>query len=314
MKLQTMVPLSRGSDPIDYKSNILLLGSCFAEHIAAKLDYFQFNSLSNPFGILFNPVSIGNLAERASAMDLYSESELVYLNEAWHCLDAHSELSRTSAPATLKDLNEGLAKMQKGMKEASHIIVTLGTAWVYRYKETSRFVANCHKIPQKEFEKELLSIQAIQEELGRLVELIRAINPNTVLIFTVSPVRHLRDGFTENMRSKAHLISALHDVVDGDFSRYFPSFELMMDELRDYRFYGRDLIHPNELAIDYIWEKFKESWIDPGTYEVMGKVHRIRKGLEHRPFDPDSEQYNNFKSELDSKIRKLQKSYPHMNF
>lgn len=314
MKLITEIPLEKQSPSIDYGSKLLLLGSCFAGHMADKLNYFKFQTLVNPFGILFHPVAMENLVRRAMSQQLYTESELIFYNDIWHCLDAHSDLSHPSAPTTLEQLNTGLEKMHQRIGDATHIIVTLGTAWVYRFKEPSQIVANCHKIPQDQFEKELLSAKTILDRLVKIVDHIQTINPEASFIFTVSPVRHLKDGFTENMHSKAHLISAVQELVERENCHYFPAYELMIDELRDYRFYGRDLVHPNELAIDYIWERFNESWIDAASKDTMHKVDRIRKGLDHRPFHPESEQYKEFQKDIEKNIKELQQDYPFMEF
>lgn len=313
MQLQTRIPLSRAKDQIDYNSRLLLLGSCFAENMGDKLAYFQFQGVQNPFGILFNPLAIENIVSRAINRQVYSENELFFLNERWHCFDAHSDLSAVSKEELLRNLNTGLDVTLAQIRNASHIYITLGTAWAYRNKVSDRFVANCHKVPQKEFSKELISVSAIVESLGNLMELVRSVNQNTRLVFTVSPVRHLKDGFVENQRSKAHLLTSVHTLLDigGD---YFPAYELMMDELRDYRFYDLDMIHPNPLAIDYIWEKFKYVWISETVYPVMEKVVEIQRGLLHRPFAPESDGHRRFLAGQRQKIRDLKQEFPFMQF
>ena len=314
MDLQTKIPLGRAKASIDYEGKLLLLGSCFAEHIADKLYYHRFQLISNPFGILFHSIAIENLLQRSLSGQRYTENELFYLNEAWHSFDAHSDLSKTSNDETLKELNTGLEKTRAQLLEATHVIITFGTAWVYRNKESKRIVANCHKVPQKEFTKELLSVDTLHESLNTILETIKLANENAAVIFTVSPVRHLKDGFVENTRSKAHLITAIHQLTHNERVYYFPSYELVMDELRDYRFYAKDMIHPNEVAVDYIWERFKETWIDPHIYPVMEAVNEVQKGLAHRPFNPDSENHQLFLKNLDSKMHKLRSEYPHMDF
>ena len=315
MELQTKIPLGKATASIDYESSLLLLGSCFAEHIADKLHYYKFRSLSNPFGILFHPIAIERLITRSLAGGRYTEDELFYLNEAWHSFDAHSDLSKTTNEACLNSLNKGLDNLRDQMLGSTHIIITLGTAWVYRHKQRDSIVANCHKVPQKEFAKELLSTEDIQKSLTRILDLIKSANDNATVIFTVSPVRHLKDGFIENSRSKAHLITAVQQIVnDPKIAQYFPSYELVMDELRDYRFYAADMVHPNELAINYVWEKFREVWIDPHSYPVMEAVDQVQRGLQHRPFKPDSEAHLHFLKKLDLKIRELKSAYPHIQF
>ncbi len=314
MKLRTSIPLKSDFPQIGYTSNILLLGSCFAEHLASKLTYYKFQNTSNPFGILFNPVAIENLLYRSLERQRYMENELFYLNGLWHCFDAHSDLSRQSNKDTLDALNKALENTHEQVLEASHIVITLGTAWVYRHLESEHVVANCHKVPQKEFAKELLSVEEISKALGKIIDLIKTANKGATILFTVSPVRHLKDGFVENNRSKAHLISAIHSLVDGKAVKYFPSYELVMDELRDYRYYARDMVHPNELAVDYVWERFKEVWIDVHSLPIMEAVAQVQKGLEHRPIHPGSENHKEFIQNLELKIADLKSDYPHMDF
>ena len=314
MKLQTAIPLKNDSPQIGYTSNLLLLGSCFAEHLASKLTYYKFQNISNPFGILFNPLAIEKLLYCSLERLRYTENELFYLNGLWHCFDAHSDLSRTSNKEALEVLNKALDYTHEQLLEATHIIITLGTAWVYRHMESGMVVANCHKFPQREFTKELLSVEEITMALKNILSLLTAANSNLTVIFTVSPVRHLKDGFVENNRSKAHLITAIHSLVDGKAARYFPSYELVMDELRDYRYYARDMVHPNELAIDYVWERFKEVWIDAHSFPIMEAVDQVQKGLKHRPLHPESENHKDFIKNLKSRIAELKSDHPHMRF
>ncbi|NNF18947.1 MAG: GSCFA domain-containing protein [Flavobacteriaceae bacterium] len=311
MELLTRVPISPSDNPIDYRSKVLILGSCFAEHMGSKLDYYQFQNLCNPFGIIYQPQAIYELLRRSLEQDYFTPEELFKLNERWHCFSVHSDLSHPDKESLLRDLNQGLDNTATYIRNASHIIITLGTSWVYRYKRTGKLVANCHKVPQREFQKELLTQAVITGYLDQLKQLLRKANSRIHLTFTVSPVRHLRDGFTENQRSKAQLISAVHLLKAVS---YFPSYELMMDELRDYRFYTADMVHPNEIAINYIWERFKESSIATDAYPVMEQVMAIRKGMAHRPFNPDSQTHGAFLSSLEQKITALRDSYPFMNF
>ena len=313
MQLQTKIPLSKAAHQIDYNSRLLLVGSCFAENMGDKLAYFKFQEVQNPFGILFHPSAIENLVSRAVNRQMYLADEVFFLNGRWQCFDAHSVLSTASRDELLQNLNGGLDIALSQIGKASHIIITLGTAWAYRYKKSDQLVANCHKVPQREFSKELISVASIAESLRNVIELARSVNKNIKFIFTVSPVRHLKDGFVENQRSKAHLLTAIHTLLDsGGF--YFPAYEIMMDELRDYRFYGTDMVHPNSLAIDYIWEKFKYVWISESAYQVMEQVAEIQQGLVHRPFAPESDSYQRFLAIQEQKITDLRTKYPYMKF
>ena len=315
MKLQTKIPLKRKTQNlIDYQSKILLLGSCFSENIGDKLSYFKFQSIQNPFGILFHPKAIENLITNTSNKKVYSSDDLIYQNEIWHSFDAHSSLSSASENELLNKLNVAISLTNKKIKEASHIVITLGTSWVYRYIEIDTIVANCHKIPQKKFLKELLSVSEISESLARSISLIKSMNSDAAVIFTISPVRHLKNGFIENTQSKSHLIAAIHTLVNKQDVSYFPSYEIMMDELRDYRFYAEDMIHPNKTAINYIWRKFIDTWFSEETKSIMKEIDEIQKGLLHRPFHEDSKLHQQFLLKLEQKKSSLQERLPFINF
>lgn len=316
MKLQTNIKLQKQPHhQIDYTSKLMLLGSCFSENIGGKFAYHKFQSEVNPFGILFHPVAIENLITRSINDDFYSEEELVHQNEIYSCFDAHSKLNALSKVQLLENLNAQLSETLHQIMSASHIIITLGTAWVYRHIATDKIVANCHKIPQKQFLKELLSVEDVVTSLESIIALVRSVNPKVNFIFTVSPVRHLKDGFVENNRSKAHLLSAIHQVVEPRKQLfYFPSYEIMMDELRDYRFYNQDMIHPNDLAIDYIWETFKTVWLAEDAVETSKKIASIQTKKSHRPFNQNSEAHQKFLANLQLEIAQIQKELPHIKF
>ncbi|MCB0462515.1 MAG: GSCFA domain-containing protein [Flavobacteriaceae bacterium] len=319
MKLQTKIPLeNKSNNLIDYNSNILLLGSCFVENIGNKLDYFKFQNLQNPFGILFQPLAIEKLITYAINEKEFTEKEIFFHNEQWHCYDAHSKLSHASKEELLHGLNKQIDLTAKQLNSSSHIIITLGTAWVYRHIETDAIVANCHKVPQKKFLKELITVDEISESLQSIVELIRSVNKKASILFTVSPVRHLKDGFIENTQSKAHLIAAIHSIMSPRAQsrglHYFPSYEIIMDELRDYRFYAEDMIHPNQTAINYVWEKFQGVWISKGATEIMDAVDYIQKGLQHKPFNSNSEAHQHFIQNLELKIKEIQSAHPKISF
>ena len=316
MKLQTQIPLQKQSyNLISYESKILLLGSCFIEHIGKKLEYFKFQNLQNPFGILFHPLAIESLFLNAINEKEYTEKDLFFLNEQWHCYETHSKLSNVSKEDMLNDLNKSINSTQQYIKDATHVVITLGTAWVYRHIETEVIVANCHKVPQKQFVKELLSVEDVSQSLQSIVSLIKSINPKAVIIFTISPVRHLKDGFVENNQSKAHLIAAIHEIVEPrHLIHYFPSYEIMIDELRDYRFYAEDMVHPNEIAINYIWEKFQKVWIADEVLKLMDEIDFIQKGLLHKPFNKNSEAHQQFLKKLELKKQELKLHFPKIDF
>ncbi|MDX5586021.1 MAG: GSCFA domain-containing protein [Aureibaculum sp.] len=315
MQLRTEIPISKERSLIDYDSKLVLLGSCFSDNIGEKLAYFKFNSLVNPFGILFHPIAIENFILNSINEKQFSDKDVFCHNEIWHSFETHSVLSSSSKNELLASINSAVKHSNKQLQEATHIIITLGTSWVYRYIETDTIVANCHKIPQKKFSKELLTINEITESLDATISLIKSLQKDVSIIFTLSPIRHLKNGFIENKLSKAHLLSAIHEVTDPkDKIHYFPSYEIMMDELRDYRFYAEDMIHPNATAIQYIWERFRDTWMSDNAVKIMGEVNSIQKDLTHKPFNPDSKQHAEFLDSIDAKIRHLQTTLPKINF
>lgn len=320
MQFTTKIPIQKSYFPIDYDSKILLLGSCFAENIGEKFEYFKFQTVVNPFGIIFNAVSLEKLINRIVNKIEFSEKDIFFQNDLWHCYEVHSELSNPNKNTFLNSLNELINSTTQQLKDSTHIIITLGTSWVYRLRQAQSdsdgVVSNCHKVPQKQFIKELLTIHQIEESIESIISLVHSVNPNCKFIFTVSPVRHIKDGFVENTLSKAHLISAIHKVINYQLSNanYFPSYEIMMDELRDYRFYTSDMLHPNQVAIDYIWERFTETNFEENTIATMQEVETIQKGLAHRPFNPNSEKHLTFLANLDKKMQAIQNQNSFIHF
>jgi GSCFA family len=319
MEFRTQIQIPKSKNPIDYNSKIVSLGSCFAVNMSEKFDYFKFQSATNPLGILFHPLAIEKLIDFAISGKHFSEEDVFFLNERWHCFDVHSDLSNSNQSALIANLNAIVTAAKSKLLAASHVIITYGTSWVYRNIATDLVVANCHKVPQVSFSKEILSVETIKKSIQNTVDLIQKINPNVNFIFTVSPVRHLKDGFFENQVSKSNLISAIHQILQSEICNlqtaiYFPSYEIMMDELRDYRFYAEDMIHPNQIAIDYIWERFSETSISEENQAIMKEVETIQKGLAHKPFNPNSESHQQFLSKLQDKMVKLQNQFPQIQF
>jgi lysophospholipase L1-like esterase len=297
------------------------LGSCFAENIGDKFNFYKFQNTTNPFGIIFNPISIEKIISKSINLELFTEKDIFFLNERWHCFDVHSDLSNANKEDFLNDLNQLLQSAKQQLKQATHIIITYGTSWAYRNLETNNIVANCHKVPQKQFKKEILSVETIEKSIQNTLDLIQKINPKVNFIFTVSPVRHLKDGFVENQVSKSNLITAIHQILNipmrvppSGVRGLFPSYEIMMDELRDYRFYAEDMLHPSQVAIDYIWQRFSESTISQESHSIMDEVETIQKGLAHRPFNPNSEEHKKFLGNLNQKINTLALKFPSIKF
>ena len=315
MKLTTPIKLSRQNSPINYSSKVLLLGSCFAQNMGAKLEYYKFQQCTNPFGILFHPVAIEKLITRAVNQTWFTSKDVFLQNEQWHCFLAHSKLSNTSEEDLISALNSALEKLRFSLLEASHVVFTFGTAWVYKHLEKDTIVANCHKVPQKEFVKQLLSPDDVSDVLLGIETKLRTINPTCSIINTVSPVRHIKDGLIANSRSKAHLIAGVQEIVSPEkLNYYFPSYEIMMDELRDYRYYKEDLIHPNQTAIAIIWNAFTGSWICPETAALQKKIATIQSGLLHTPFNGHSKAHIHFKKDLETKISEIKEQLPWATF
>lgn len=314
MKLQTIIPLQPVSKQFGYENKVLLLGSCFAENIGDKLAYHKFQSTVNPYGILFHPLAIERILQDAYNDEVYGEETIFELDGVWKSFVAHSRLNSHTKGAMIDKLKETQSQLKRSIQEASHVFITLGTAWAYQHKETGIAVANCHKVPQKEFLKGLIPVAEIVASLKRQCTIIKHLNPKAQITFTVSPVRHLKDGFVENTRSKAHLISAVHEVCDAKGAHYFPAYELMMDELRDYRFYATDMLHPSEQAINYIWEKFLEVYAFAKAKKTLKEVQSILQGITHKPFDPEGEKHREFLRKLRVRIATLREDYPHINF
>jgi GSCFA family len=318
MQLQTTINILPNHCKIDYDSTILSMGSCFAENIGNKLTYYKYKNKVNPFGIIFNVISIEKLLQRIVYQKKFTEKDIFYHNEAWHCFEVHSEMSSYSKDALLEKLNITLEETFEYIKNTSHCILTYGTSWVYKHKETFEIVANCYKLPQQNFEKKLITTEETLVSLTNIVSLIHFVNPKVQFIFTISPVRHIKDGFVENNVSKAHLVSAVYVFVNQvstkNYTSYFPSYEIVLDELRDYRFYTEDMLHPNQLAINYIWEKFIGSYTSIETQKLSQEIENIQKDLQHKVFHTESESYLKFKNKLQQKIVNLKEKLPHITF
>lgn len=316
MNFTTKIPIEKYTYPLDYNSKVMLLGSCFAENMGEKFEYFKFQNIVNPFGIIFNSFSIEKLINRVVNKIEFTQKDVFFHNELWHCFEVHSELSNPNKEDLLATLNSLIYSINEQLNSSTHIIITLGTSWVYKHIGSNEIVANCHKVPQKEFQKVLLTAGQNEKSIQNIISSIQTINPDSKFIFTVSPVRHIKDGFFENNVSKAHLLAAVFNTVNRQLttSNYFPSYEIMMDELRDYRFYAEDLIHPSQTAIDYIWIKFFENYVNEDEFGTMNQVCEIQRALKHRPFNPNSESHKRFLESLNNKILALSEKLPHIYF
>jgi hypothetical protein len=317
MNFKTEVQIPTLAQSISFDSKVLSIGSCFATNIGEKLAYFSFDVCTNPFGIIFNPESILKLIDRAIEERFFEPSDTFFFEGRWHCFEVHSLMSQPNQDAFLSDLNKILFDFKHRLYTSSHIILTLGTAWVYKELQSEQTVANCYKLPNKNFRKQILSVVEIEYFLRDISKKIYGVNQRVVLVWTISPVRHQKDGFIENQRSKANLLAALHVVISIEnnmMQYYFPSYELLLDELRDYRFYAADMLHPTQIAIDFIWQKFQEKTIEPTCYKLLEEIDLLRKALSHTPFNEYGEAHQKFLLKTNEKLDKLKESIPGFKF
>lgn len=279
---------------IDYSSRLLGMGSCFADRVAARLAAAKFRVTANPFGVLFNPLSVAAALERFAAGEAFAAAELRRTPAgAWYHDDLHSSFDRAGRDEALAAANAAVAAGCRALRDATHVAVTFGTAWLYERAETGRVVANCRKLPASLFRRRRASVDEI---VGRFEALLDGPLRGRHLILTVSPVRHLGDTLEGNAVSKALLRLAADGLAarHPDAVHYFPACELLLDDLRDYRFYADDLVHPAPAAVDYIWEKFAAAALTPRAQELLPRVERIVAAAAHRPFAPQSEAYRDF--------------------
>ena len=311
MNFRTEIKIPKAKACISYQDNILLFGSCFAENIGKKLSENKFQTDINPFGILYNPNSIENSIRTLLEKKFMTEFYLFFHHGVWNSFTHHGLFSDTSKEICLQKINERINYSSDMLKNAAHLIITFGTAWVYELKATSKVVANCHKLPEKIFNRRCLSIEEIVETYVNLIHCIRLFNPAINIIFTVSPVRHWKDGAHENQLSKSILLLAI-DKLQQIFPElhYFPAYEIVMDELRDYRFYNEDMLHPNNLAINYIWEKFSETYFSAETIHIQREIAEISTAEAHKPFNPDTKEHQVFLKKLEEKKETLRNKYP----
>ena len=284
MKLQTTVDIKPSEWKIGYGDKILMLGSCFSDEIGRQMEERKMAVTCNPFGTLYNPLSIANAIQTSAVSH---QPSVVFYDGLWHSMAHHGSFSRATREEAEKAVAESVEAMQRALEEATVVIVTFGTAWVYELSAISHqpsvIVGNCHKMPEKWFRRRRLTV----EEIVEAWQPILAQYPDKRWLFTVSPIRHVRDGLHENQVSKATLLMAVERLVESQKSKvessYFPSYEILMDELRDYRFYADDLVHPSNLAVEYIWERFCETFCTPQTINAMHIAHKEWKFAHHRP-------------------------------
>jgi hypothetical protein len=314
MDLHLPIQIDPLPQPIGYPDKIMLTGSCFTEHIGNALSDWKFDTLQNPNGILFDPASVAS--SLTSYMDgrPFEEKDLVYFNELWQSWQHHSQFSRMDRGEALQGINDSLARAHAFLKEAKWLIITLGSAFSYRLVEDGMPVANCHRAPGQTFRKHLMTIEEIIVALDTCLYRLFQFNPALQIIFTVSPVRHIRDGVVENNRSKARLIESVHHLVNK-FGRlyYFPAYELVIDVLRDYRFYDIDMVHPNYAATQFVLEEFTRHYISKDSQAIMAEVKKIVTARRHKAFQPATQAHKRFLEDHLQKTEDLARRYPFLD-
>lgn len=312
---RTEIKSIESSFTLDYDDVLLSFGSCFSQNIGAQLSQRKFNLLFNPFGVLYNPSSIKQSIERLFGNSAYPEDQIIEHNGLWQSFDFHSSFSAVSQFECLNNIKASLSKALVQFQNATTLIVTFGTAYVYRNKANGQVVANCHKFPAANFTRERLSIAQIIDDYTELIQHLQTQFPSLKIIFTLSPIRHLKDGFEANQISKSILRIAIDEICKSSPNlHYFPSYELLLDDLRDYRFYQADLVHPNDLAIQYIWEKFQATYFNEETMDILKRVEELIKAANHRPFHASSAPHQLFKEKSLAQVLTLQTEYPGMNW
>jgi hypothetical protein len=297
MELKTTIEIKPTEEKIHPHDRITSMGSCFADHIGSRFEEMKMDILSNPFGIIYNPISQMRLIKAALNGEDLNDEHIIENRDIYNHLDAHSIFGKKNMVELKEGIREANSKLKEYLESSKVLILTFGTAWVYRYEKTQQIIANCHKLPSQNFQKELLELDDIVNEVISTVQLLKEKNPALRIILTVSPVRHIKDGIPENMLSKSILRLATNKIKKAiDKTYYFPAFELMMDDLRDYRFYAEDMIHPNNMARNFISEPL---------FAYCDKWQSIKNDLNHRVMNPGSEEHVQFLEALQKKLNRF---------
>ncbi|MBO4870820.1 MAG: GSCFA domain-containing protein [Muribaculaceae bacterium] len=314
MEFRTTIRMAENQGLLHHSDEVVLVGSCFSDNIGMKMRNAMMQVDVNPFGTLFNPFSIAAGVSRLIAAEPIAGNTLFSQNGVWNSYAFHSRYSLPDKQATLERMNARINASHQRLQSCQVLIVTLGTAMVYRLKTTGEVVANCHKVPQHEFSRSMASVEEMARELCGMVEAFHRFNPAAHVIFTVSPIRHIADGLDVNSLSKAALRVAVNEVVTAfpEFTSYFPSYEIMLDDLRDYRFYATDMVHPSEVAVEYIWQSFQATYFDDRSAQAIARCERVNKRLQHRPMSASREAVERFNADTQAVLRNLKKEYPYL--
>lgn len=300
---------------ISYRDSVLMLGSCFTDNIGQRLAQAKIPVTVNPYGVLFNPESIAATIENSLNIKPIAEPDLLRNGDLWVNLDFHGSFSSTDKYEAIEKMNAAARLMNKKLSEATILFLTFGTAYVYKHLQTNKIAANCHKLSGTSFQSYMLTADEIANRYTRLIDKLLKQNPNLQIVFTVSPIRHLRDGAHRNQLSKATLLLAIDQIVSRfKQAHYFPSYEILLDDLRDYRFYDTDMVHPSSLAVDYIWQQLRNSCISPADNQLIDEIMKIETAVSHKPINPQSAEFQKFTSiQLDC-IKKIAQAHPNLDF
>lgn len=315
MEFRTNIRIGENQGWLRHSDALMMLGSCFSDNIGNKLRSAMMLVDVNPFGTIYNPLSIAASVERLVENEPIAGADLFLQSGVWNSFDFHSRYSMPDKDAALQRMNQRIASAHHHLRTCQVLVVTLGTAMVYRLRSTGRVVSNCHKVAPHQFERVLVSTRDVVLALNRMCDRLRQFNPDLRVIFTVSPIRHIADGLEVNSLSKATLRVAINDVLqsrhDGNLS-YFPAYEIVMDDLRDYRFYATDMVHPSEVAIEYIWQTFQATYFDDRSAQAIARCERVSKRLAHRPMSSNREVVERFNADTRIVVRNLVKEYPYL--
>ena len=314
MEFRTTVKTGENRSWLHHSDSVVLLGSCFSDNIGAKMHAALFNATVNPMGTLYNPMSIARGVQRLIDCTPVAGQDLFMQGGVWNSFDFHSRHSLPDKQATIDRMNQRIEQGHQALKTAQLFTITLGTAIVYRLKSTGEVVANCHKVPQHEFERKMASVSDMTRELDSMLTRLHAFNPELRVILTVSPIRHIADGLDTNSLSKAALRVAINEAIarHREYCDYFPAYEIMLDDLRDYRFYSSDMVHPSDVAVEYIWQAFQATYLDDRSALAVSRCERIHKRLQHRPMSANRETVDRFNADTASVVRNLIKEYPYL--
>lgn len=296
---------------IGYQHQLMTLGSCFAENIGKKLNDAFFRVNINPFGVLYNPVSVAQSIQTLLSNDVFKRNDVFEHQSLWSSFSHSSLFSGVTPDECVKNINKSLDNARNFIQNADFLLITLGTAWVYEEVQSGKVVANCHKLPSERFNRRRLTVDEITRELSAVLSELKARNGALEVIFTVSPIRHWKDGAHENNVSKAALHLALEQLKEQfSFTHYFPAYEIQLDELRDYRFYASDMLHPSQTAVDYIWQRFSETYFDKETQGLKKQLEQLRADLNHRPIHPQSAEYEHFLKNIEKRKTAIKMKFP----